>query len=153
MPLAHNKNTNLRDLCGARRQGIGNRKSAIGDLDMPGWKDLFAYLLDRAMPPREIIERLGVSPSRLRRMLNSKRLASSLEALHAVAARQMGTTVGTSAATAAKKLADLAAEAEARAAEAARKACMDIIQTAEEEHRKEEFRHYGPPRRRFTQRH
>ena len=101
---------------------------------MPGWKDLFECLKEEGLRAEDIVERLGVTPTRLRQMLASKRLASALDALHAVAERKTGVTVGAAAVAAAAKLAKLASSGETKAAESARKACLDILETAKEAH-------------------
>lgn len=108
---------------------------------MACWKDLFAYLKDEQMQPHEIIERLGVYPSRLRKMLNSKRLATALSMLHSLAERQAGAIVGRSAAIAARKLKLLTAAAQA---ESTRKACNDVMEKAQQALRDEESRLYKP---------
>ena len=45
---------------------------------MACWQDLYEMLIDDALTPEQIVARLNVPPSRLKRMLASKRLAASL---------------------------------------------------------------------------
>jgi len=47
---------------------------------MARWQDLCQMMLDETIPPDEIITRLNVTPSRLRQMLQSRRLKQRLEA-------------------------------------------------------------------------
>ncbi len=117
---------------------------------MPGWKDLFACLKEEGLLAEDIVERLGVPPCRLRRMLRSKRLASALDALHSLAERKTGVTVGAAAVAAAGKLAKLALSGDVKAAESARKACLDILETAKEAHDQARRRSDVPVRRAFA---
>ena len=47
---------------------------------MARWQDLCRMMLDETIPPGEILTRLNVTPSRLRQMLQSRRLKQRLEA-------------------------------------------------------------------------
>ena len=45
---------------------------------MVRWQDVYEVLIDGELTPAEIVASLNVSPSRLKRMLASKRLAARL---------------------------------------------------------------------------
>ena len=45
---------------------------------MPTWKDLYELLIDKSLSPDEVVARLGVRPSWLRRLLASKHLVARL---------------------------------------------------------------------------
>ena len=53
---------------------------------MATWQELYDMLLDEDLSPEEIVARLNVRPSRLRRLLASKRLAARLKAAESAAA-------------------------------------------------------------------
>jgi len=94
---------------------------------MPCWQDLYELLMDGELSPHEIMARLNVRPSRLRRMLASKRLAARLAMAEAISAKSGGHAVVARAGEAARKLACLI---DADRPETARKACLDVLQTA-----------------------
>jgi len=60
---------------------------------MPCWQDLYELLMDGELSPHEIMARLNVRPSRLRRMLASKRLAARLAMAEAISAKSGGHAV------------------------------------------------------------
>jgi len=109
------------NICGAIR--ARSRKEHT----MPCWQDLYELLMDGELSPHEIMARLNVRPSRLRRMLASKRLAARLAMAEAISAKSGGHAVVARAGEAARKLACLI---DADRPETARKACLDVLQTA-----------------------
>lgn len=94
---------------------------------MPGWENLFELLHNEDMDAKDIIIALGVKPSRLRRMLQSKRLESRLAAIEAVANKKAGHAVVSSIAPAVHKMAKLI---ESERPETARRACLDMLEAA-----------------------
>ena len=83
-------------------------------------------LLNKELTPQEIVERLGVRPSRLRQMLESKRLAERLGLVEQIAAMRADHATLSAVAAAAEKLAALAA----KDGETGRKACLDVLAQA-----------------------
>lgn len=96
---------------------------------MATWQQLYEMLLDEQLSPEQIVDRLHVRPSRLRQLLESKRLAARLEALADVAGLKasfellgrVGQAVGR-----------LLALAEAQPAETSRRASLDVLRVARE---------------------
>ncbi len=94
---------------------------------MPGWENLCELLHNEDMDAQDIIIALGVKPSRLRRMLQSKRLESRLAVIEAVANKKAGHAVVASIAPTVQKLTELT---ESQRPETARRACLDVLETA-----------------------
>jgi len=111
---------------------------------MPGWKDLLKCLQEENLSPQEIMARLNVTPSRLRKMMYSKRLASTMNALGLLGEQKTETMLGASAVAAASRLAAAIASDHPRTAESARKACLDILETAKQIHISQQNR-WSPP--------
>ncbi|GAH60231.1 unnamed protein product [marine sediment metagenome] len=99
---------------------------------MPCWNDLFEMLLDEDLSAEDIVSRLAVKPSRMRQLLNSKRLDARLKAVESVANQKAGHAVLSTIDSAAKKLAVLTANEKP---ETARRACLDVIKKAEQIYR------------------
>ena len=90
---------------------------------MAKWQDLCELLMDKELTPQKIVEKLGVKPSRLKQMLESKRLAGRLELVEQIAAVRADHTILLAVEAAADKLAALAA----KDTETGRKACLDVL--------------------------
>ena len=95
---------------------------------MPSWKDLAALICDPNVTTHEMLARLNLRPSWLKRLLESKRLARYLrlveEAEERKAAHRMAMTIDLAVA----RLGELAIQQDKP--ETARKACMDIMEQA-----------------------
>ena len=90
---------------------------------MARWQELCELLMDKELTPQKIVEKLGVKPSRLKQMLESKRLAGRLELVEQIAAVRADHTILLAVEAAADKLAALAA----KDTETGRKACLDVL--------------------------
>jgi len=100
---------------------------------MATWQELYVMLLEEQMTPHEIIARLNVRPSRLRELLASRRLASRLRLAESLAEERRGHAVAHEAGSAANKLGELIGSDRP---ETARKACLDVLEAAEEVRRR-----------------
>ena len=94
---------------------------------MADWKFLCELLHNESMDSHDIVNALGVKPSRLRRMLRSKRLAARLASIEALADKKAGHTIVSSIAPAMHKMTELIGS---ERPETARKACLDILEAA-----------------------
>ena len=94
---------------------------------MATWQDLYEMLLDESLRPHEIVARLNVRPSRLKRMLASKRLAARLETTEQIAERRSAHLLATSAEPAVRKLTDLLG---AEGDETVRRACLNVLEVS-----------------------
>ena len=94
---------------------------------MARWQNLCELLLNEDMTAHDVLIALGVKPYRLRQMLRSKRLASRLASVEAVANKRAGHTAVASIAPAVQKLTELT---ESQRPETARRACLDLIDAA-----------------------
>ena len=94
---------------------------------MAKWQFLCELLLNEDMAPQDVLLALGVKPYRLQQMLRAKRLASRLASVEAVANKRAGHIVAVGIAPAAQKLAELT---DSQRPETARRACLDLIETA-----------------------
>ena len=99
---------------------------------MATWQELYGMLLDENLSPEQIVARLNVRPSRLRRLLASKRLAARLNAVESVADRRGVHALISRIGQAAGRLVKLV---ESERPETARKACLDVIGTARQVHK------------------
>lgn len=95
---------------------------------MACWKDLYELLMDPDVSADQIVDRLAVPPSRLMRMLASKRLAAKLAVTGAVAQLRAQQAALAGADRAAGRLNQLLAGAKP---ETARKACLDVMGKAD----------------------
>jgi len=84
--------------------------------------------MDKKLTPQGIVEKLGVKPSRLKQMLESKRLAERLELVEKIAAVRADHAILVAVEAAADRLAALAAND----TETGRKACLDVLAQARE---------------------
>ncbi len=100
-------------------------------------QDLYRMLVKEKLSAEEIVSQLGVSPSRLKRMLASKRLNAKLRAAELVANKQAGYGLVVGVGSTARKLKDLTG---ADKPETARRACLDVLTTAREIHDAERAR-------------
>lgn len=114
---------------------------------MAAWQGLFQMLTDEVVTPLEIIQRMNLPPSRLRRMLESPRLRAKLTLLHAIARAKARCVVVANVEPAAKTLAALTCD---ERAETARKACIDVLRESKDMAEAEAAREMMPswPRRR-----
>ena len=96
---------------------------------MPRWQSLCELLLNEDMTAHDVVMALGVKPSRLRRMLRSKRMAAYLKSAEAVANSKAGHAVVAEMAPAMQKLIKLT---ESQRPETARRACLDLLTTAKQ---------------------
>ncbi|MDY7011316.1 MAG: hypothetical protein SVV80_11290 [Planctomycetota bacterium] len=94
---------------------------------MAKWQLLCELLLNEDMTAHDVLINIGVKPYRLKQMLRSKRLASRLALAEAIANKRAGHTVAVGIAPAAQKLAELT---DSQRPETARRACLDLIETA-----------------------
>ena len=101
---------------------------------MPSWQFLCELLLNEDMGAHDVLIALGVKPSRLRRMLQSKRLKSRLASIEAVANKKAGHAVVSSIAPAVHKMTELIGS---ERPETARKACLDMLEAAREIYKRE----------------
>ena len=105
-----------------RREGVTWKKSI-----MAKWQFLCELLLNEDMDAHDVLITLGVKPYRLKQMLRSKRLASRLASVEAVANKKAGHIVAAGIAPAVQKLTELT---DSPRPETARRACLDLIETA-----------------------
>ena len=96
---------------------------------MARWQNLCELLLNEDMTAHDVLIALGVKPYRLRQMLRSKRLASRLASVEAVANKRAGHTVIVGIAPAVQKLTELT---DSQRPETARRACLDLLDAARE---------------------
>ncbi len=96
---------------------------------MADWKFLFELLHNEDMDSHDIVNALGVKPSRLQQMLRSKRLAARLASIEAIADKKAGHAIVSSIAPAMHKMAELI---DSKRPETARKACLDMLEAARE---------------------
>ncbi len=92
---------------------------------MACWKDLYRMLTDPQMTPEQIVTSLGVKPSRLRRMLASKRLAAALAAAEVIAEERAAHVASAARASAVENLRALT---DSDRAETARRSCLDVME-------------------------
>ena len=95
---------------------------------MACWQDLYAMLLDEELTAEQVVARVGVKPSRLRRLLESKRMAARLAVVAEVAEARGEQALAAGQERAARKLAALAGQGEG---ETSRKACLDVMDKAQ----------------------
>ena len=112
---------------------------------MACWQDLYRMLVEEKLSAEEIVGQLGVQPSRLKRMLASKRLNAKLRAAELVASKQAGYGLVVGVGSTARKLKDLTG---ADKPETARRACLDVLTTAREIHDAERAREQRAARQR-----
>ena len=91
---------------------------------MAHWQEVYEMVMDGRLSPAEIVDRLNVKPSRLRQMLESKRLVARL-ALHEQMADR--THVHRSLKDIARAASRLSELTESEQPEAARRACRDLL--------------------------
>ena len=96
---------------------------------MACWQELYKMLLDERMSAYDIVEKLAVKPSRLKRMLQSKRLAARLRMVESVVDRRAAHVIIAAIDTAMPGLSKLT---RADKPETARRACLDVIATAKQ---------------------
>ena len=108
---------------------------------MACWQELYKMLLDEQMSAYDIVEKLAVKPSRLKRMLESKRLAARLRMVESVVDRRAAHVIIAAVDTAMPELSKLT---RADKPETARRACLDVIATAKQVYR-EQKQHKWPP--------
>ena len=99
---------------------------------MARWQELHQMLLDKKLTPEEIVDRLDVCPSRLDRLLASKRLAGRLKMIQKVADRKASQQIISRLASATAKMVELL---DADRPETARRACHDVIELARQAYR------------------
>jgi predicted transcriptional regulator len=102
---------------------------------MASWMHLYQFLFEEDMTAHDVAINLGVPPSRVRRLLKSKRLASRLENIKRIAAMRSAHTLCAGADLAARKLASLQS---CDSHEIVRKVCLEILQRADRQQRKGE---------------
>ena len=108
---------------------------------MACWQELYKMLLDEQMSAYDIVEKLDVKPSRLKRMLESKRLAARLGMVESLVDRRAAHVIIAAVDTAMPGLSKLT---RADKPETARRACLDVIATAKQVYR-EQKQHKWPP--------
>ena len=94
---------------------------------MASWKFLYELLHNENMSAHEIVNTINVKPSRLRRMLLSKRLAARLASIKTVADKKAGRTIVSNIAPAMQKMSELI---DSQRPETARRACLDMLEAA-----------------------
>ena len=101
---------------------------------MACWQELYKMLLNERMSAYDIVEKLAVKPSRLKRMLQSKRLAARLGMVESLVDRRAAHVIIAAIDTAMPGLSKLI---RADKPETARRACLDVIATAKQVYREQ----------------
>ena len=101
---------------------------------MACWQELYKMLLNERMSAYDIVEKLAVKPSRLKRMLESKRLAARLRMVESLVDRRAAHVIIAAVDTAMPGLSKLT---RADKPETARRACLDVIATAKQVYREQ----------------
>jgi len=91
---------------------------------MAGWQDLYRMLLDESVSAAQIIDRLNIPPSRVRRLLGSRRLRQRLEAADDLVERAHSQRLMKNMEQVSHRLIDLA---DSEKPETARRACEHLL--------------------------